>query len=394
MKEKKNKIKKDLFNGVICKEGNRQTAGITLIALVITIIILLILAGIAIANIGGENSLINKSKKAKREHEISQAQELLSTELLGILAGNQGNKNLKDLDNLNIRGYTTKVSNIARLITMSKNNETFYFLVDSDYNIESLNNNNNFSQGNTGESSSQTGNLKSELINDFNIKLEEQSGLKAKINIDGEITTKDNSGVFKYIVLVNGQAKSIENKMPCEINLDKTKTTYEIGILAIDTNGKFKNSNSNLYITTPDAVISVLDYPILTNKGVANIKCTTSSDSNDFYYDLDLSVDCTAADALNKAAYDGNEETYSLGPNRKLLVDKSAIGMSIKTIWKTSTWRVINIYNSSGSLIAYSPNFISTLTTYVMKIPEDASYILVGYDSDAKCYEIQPDSEN
>lgn len=34
MKEKKNKIKKDLFNGVICKEGNRQTAGITLIAFV------------------------------------------------------------------------------------------------------------------------------------------------------------------------------------------------------------------------------------------------------------------------------------------------------------------------------------------------------------------------
>ena len=71
MKEKKNKIKKDLFRAIRGLKGNSKNRGITLVALVITIIILLILAGIAIANIGGENSLINKSKKAKREHEIS-----------------------------------------------------------------------------------------------------------------------------------------------------------------------------------------------------------------------------------------------------------------------------------------------------------------------------------
>ena len=57
MKEKKNRIKKDLFNGIVCKEGNRQTAGITLIALVITIVVLIILAGVLINISLGNNGL-------------------------------------------------------------------------------------------------------------------------------------------------------------------------------------------------------------------------------------------------------------------------------------------------------------------------------------------------
>ena len=39
--------------------------GITLIALIITIIILLILAGVTIATLMGDNGLINKAKDAK-----------------------------------------------------------------------------------------------------------------------------------------------------------------------------------------------------------------------------------------------------------------------------------------------------------------------------------------
>ena len=53
----------------------RTNQGITLIALVITIIILLILAGISIAMLTGENGLLTKSLKAKEEHLISQYKE-------------------------------------------------------------------------------------------------------------------------------------------------------------------------------------------------------------------------------------------------------------------------------------------------------------------------------
>ena len=57
------------------KKGIKQTKGITLIALVITIIILLILAGISIAMLTGQNGLLTKALKAKEEHLISQYKE-------------------------------------------------------------------------------------------------------------------------------------------------------------------------------------------------------------------------------------------------------------------------------------------------------------------------------
>ena len=44
-----------------------KTKGITLIALVITIIVLLILAGITIASITGENGILRKSTKCSRK---------------------------------------------------------------------------------------------------------------------------------------------------------------------------------------------------------------------------------------------------------------------------------------------------------------------------------------
>ena len=45
----------------------RRNQGITLIALVITIIVLLILAGITIASITGENGILRKSTKCSRK---------------------------------------------------------------------------------------------------------------------------------------------------------------------------------------------------------------------------------------------------------------------------------------------------------------------------------------
>lgn len=54
---------------------NRREKGITLIALVITIIILLILAGISIVALTGNNGLLTKATKTKEEHLISQYKE-------------------------------------------------------------------------------------------------------------------------------------------------------------------------------------------------------------------------------------------------------------------------------------------------------------------------------
>ena len=50
----------------------------TLIALVITVIVLLILAGVTIAALNGDNGILIRAKEAKEKTEQAQKQELLS----------------------------------------------------------------------------------------------------------------------------------------------------------------------------------------------------------------------------------------------------------------------------------------------------------------------------
>ena len=76
----------------------RKNQGITLIALVITIIVLLILAGVAIAMLSGENGILRKAAEAKTRTDESQANEmgeLVDLEIL--MEESTGNlKNVKD----------------------------------------------------------------------------------------------------------------------------------------------------------------------------------------------------------------------------------------------------------------------------------------------------------
>ena len=69
----------------------RNTKGITLISLVVTIIILLILAGISIATLMGDNGLINRANDAKIATEIASIKEEIQTDILSEQAGNNGN---------------------------------------------------------------------------------------------------------------------------------------------------------------------------------------------------------------------------------------------------------------------------------------------------------------
>lgn len=70
----------------ILKKEVKENKGITLIALVITIIILLILAGISIATLTGENGILSKAEIAKQKTEEATAREILETSLLSASA--------------------------------------------------------------------------------------------------------------------------------------------------------------------------------------------------------------------------------------------------------------------------------------------------------------------
>lgn len=63
----------------------RNQKGITLIALVITIIVLLILAGVSIATLTGDNGLLTKSQQGVRDNRIATAKDLVSTEAQALM---------------------------------------------------------------------------------------------------------------------------------------------------------------------------------------------------------------------------------------------------------------------------------------------------------------------
>lgn len=62
----------------------KKNKGITLIALVITIIVLLILAGISIATLTGENGVLTKASKAEKDTDIKETKEQIQLEIMGI----------------------------------------------------------------------------------------------------------------------------------------------------------------------------------------------------------------------------------------------------------------------------------------------------------------------
>lgn len=76
---------------------NQTQNAITLIALIITIIILLILAGVTINILIGDNGLFNTAKEAKDKTKIAEAKDILDIEIAKALAEKLGELHLNEL---------------------------------------------------------------------------------------------------------------------------------------------------------------------------------------------------------------------------------------------------------------------------------------------------------
>ena len=85
--QEKMKTKQDIKVIANMRKNNRA---ITLIALVITIIVLLILAGVSIAMLTGENGILNKATTAKQKTEIAEEKEKVQLSATGALAKDEG----------------------------------------------------------------------------------------------------------------------------------------------------------------------------------------------------------------------------------------------------------------------------------------------------------------
>ena len=74
----------------LSKKKSLQEQGITLIALVVTIVIMLILAGVTIAAVTGDNGLFSKAKKAAVDYEKEALKEEMRLAILDKQLENSG----------------------------------------------------------------------------------------------------------------------------------------------------------------------------------------------------------------------------------------------------------------------------------------------------------------
>ena len=79
-------------------KGKMKNSGITLIALVLTIIVLLILAGVSIAMLSGDNSILQKATDAKTNTDNAQIKEKIQLAYHSALTGGQGSYTKESLE--------------------------------------------------------------------------------------------------------------------------------------------------------------------------------------------------------------------------------------------------------------------------------------------------------
>ena len=124
------------------KRRNKQENGITILALVITIIVLLILAGITIGAITGDNGIIRNAGQAKEETEIANEKEIVEKATVQAMGNNKyGNieesELQSELDKETDEGKT-KATDIGEVIKVLFTESNRNYAVDQDGNVRDM----------------------------------------------------------------------------------------------------------------------------------------------------------------------------------------------------------------------------------------------------------------
>ena len=112
----------------------KQERGITLIALVITIIVLLILAGISIAMLTGENGILTKADSAQKETKRQEIIERAKLDILEYEAGNEGKITDKEVKVI-IAKYDKDYTEGSEFVFKTNENQEEYFTTKDEQDI-------------------------------------------------------------------------------------------------------------------------------------------------------------------------------------------------------------------------------------------------------------------
>ena len=410
---------------------SKEENAITLVALIVTIIILLVLAGITIATLGGENGLFARVKQAKKAHIQAEMQEQLTLALNELQLDKKGNASLDDVtqDWINTvisSDYSPTIKEDAslngKLVVMNKSNITGKFLIgknleiiSSEYNLSSLEfeyeaksrNENNIAiliklRDNVngikridypdGRNKLVSNNKKDYIAIDYTVEL----GKEYKFII----TTGDDKKTEKTIKIDNyyysikktlGEVVSIDNKESkvaynTEYNAKITvQKGYKINSITVKmgeeeinvdkTTGIINITNVTgnieiIVITEKIEYFEATEYPILTEKGICNAK----NENGEYTYSSNAV--CTAEDSIGKEAYDKDESTKVHVANKLVQVDKNMDGKLVEIIFEAvyaSSYNVVFLDENKTEIS--SSNITNTKLREQLEIPSATKWI-------------------
>ena len=385
--------------------------GITLLALVITIIILLILAGVAISALT-QTGLFDKAKQAKEITNKKSAEEkmklLLSewrientidgTTLIEFLNKKLESNQIQDFEyDEESENYEIVIDN--QLITVNKNGEILEI-------------------GNVGPrpiiSEIKIVNSAGEEIPQKSIEVGSQKiYIKFKASIE--------NGTIEHIKIEDKEIYLEDEQYRYEVSENGNYTFEIIGKVNEKTYSKNRTIIINQYDTVPNQPIitSSLGYPILTQYGVENkntisIKFDEGSEIKNYYsfdeknwkeYNGEINVDgnqiiyaksvksgglsatakqtiTTPIDVMGAQAFDGDDSTgwkYEYGSNKvgRVNIDRSMWGEKIRIKFYSNGYG----YNGGIKIYDENNNLLSTIGrgtgTYdlIVDIPENAAYL-------------------
>lgn len=293
------------------KTKEKSNKGITLVALVVTIIILLILAGMGIQALT-QTGLFNKAKDAKQKSENAQTEENITLGYYKNLIEKYGN----------LENSREALINESTLIT--------------------------------------------------NIDFEASEITSSKITLKINASTKNENDAVVYYVFCNGKVVTGGNSNIIDvINLSKN-TEYNFKCGVIDINGNIKISSEKRYKTGNVSIdeVEALDYALITSTGIYNCKL---KNSNEYYLFKDIQL--TGKNAIGYEGYDNNLETSAVISNTVdvgyIYVDESAIEKKIMIKGARNCY--IEAMDSGGKRLSYisSPDNSDN----EMIIPKNTKYL-------------------
>lgn len=249
----------------------RNENAITLVALVITIIVLIILAGVGIYFIMGNNGIFTRAKQAKEETNMQAATEIvnlkITTAKINKYAEKQEMPTLKELSEIlkedseiEYITATSKVSNVEynvpsenpTAIYIKLNEYPYEFEINTSLQISTIDGKKviNSSSGNAGEISS--GSIgESTVIEEIELIVSCCNGEYLELTCNTK--TVNNAEIAGYAFLLNGEVKKYCTENIVNIDGLTLDTNYTVAAVAMDKSGNIKRTN-NIEVKTEDKI--------------------------------------------------------------------------------------------------------------------------------------------